>query len=105
MLEDGQLITPGVANGPGVYRWVFGYDAQERHYIGEAANLARRFGEYRRGGGSSITNHNIHDRAVRVISSGGTVEVSLATTIRFVVDGSPPRDIDMTSKFERLLAE
>jgi len=98
------LTTPSLPSAPGVYQWVFRHAGHERRYVGEAANLSRRFQHYRTPGPSQTTNLRMNQRAKRVIANRGSVEIMLATKIRLVVDGATSSP-DLNSPFVRRFVE
>jgi hypothetical protein len=99
-VEDGLMLTPPMPEAPGVYQWVFHHDDHDRHYVGEADNLDRRFLHYRMPGSSPSTNLRMNESAIRVIGAGGSVDILLARNIVFSgddIDGVA----DLTSPFAR----
>jgi hypothetical protein len=98
------LVTPTMPTTPGVYQWVFRHEGRERRYVGEAVNLARRFAHYRSPGPSQATNLRMKDRAIRVLSADGAIEILTAVSARFVVDGTAVEP-DLASPFARRFIE
>jgi hypothetical protein len=103
-LRADQLALPPLPDEPGVYQWVFRHDGRERRYVGEAATLRRRFQHYRTPGPTQSTNLRMRERAIRVLEAGGSIELLVATDVRFVRDGEL-HPADLSSKHARCLVE
>src|SRR4051812_15656231 len=76
----------------------------EHVYVGESADLARRFVSYRNAGASQTTNIRMNERLVPLLRLGVVVEVDTATTV--ILGGSlEAAEADLTWKPHRILAE
>jgi len=106
LLVDDRLQFPVEApKVAGVYRFSLRADTGgDTVYIGEGELLNKRFGWYRGGHGSQVTNKRMNDCMKDVLTSRGTVMVDVATEIRLEVDGQPVPS-DLAKAFQRKLAE
>ena len=75
--SSGKLSLPRAPAMPGVYRFAVRGDSCRADYIGEAADLRRRFNGYRNPGPSQHTNIRVSDRLCRALGAGQRVEVAL----------------------------
>lgn len=104
-LVDGLLCFPMVGRVPGIYRITLGSQAC---YIGETSSLQRRFGNYRRPGGSETTNRPRTNRRVngkiKEQLAAGSVAVSVCTAATSTIDGVT-NPLDLADKIVRLLLE
>lgn len=103
-VADDQVLIPKLPQDPGVYQWVFRHDGRERRYVGEAANLYKRFRGYARPGPSQSTNQRMNARVLRVAAGGGSVELLVATSVRMECDGAED-PIDLSDQHHRYVAE
>jgi hypothetical protein len=103
-VDDDGLRTPSLLTEPGIYLILYRHAGRERRYVGEAANLQRRFAHYRRPGPSQQTNLRMNDRCRRVSAAGGSIELHLAVDVQLVVDGRT-LDADLGSEFVRRFVE
>ncbi len=103
-VEDDQLLIPKLPSDPGVYQWVFRHEGRERRYVGEAANLYRRFRQYVRPGPTQTTNQKMKARVLRVAAAEGSVELMLATSVKMTCDGKI-EPVDLHDQHHRYAAE
>ena len=103
--EDGKLSFPAAPQLPALYRLrLVGADGV-RHYIGEAVNLRRRFGNYRNPGPTQKTSIRINEVLISHLESGDHVEVDLiATNIELSIGGANIT-FDLADKATRRLLE
>jgi hypothetical protein len=74
----GKPVFPKVpVKTPAVYRFTVRVDGHERQYVGEAVDLARRFGNYRNPGPTQETSKRIHAILVEALRAGGEVSVAV----------------------------
>jgi hypothetical protein len=101
----GLLMFPRVGQASGIYQFVVDYSADHRAvYIGEAAQLDRRWQRYRTPGSAPTTNLRLGPLLSAAISTGGTVGLHIATTISLMINDLPV-EADLSWKPHRLLAE
>ena len=73
-------------------------------YIGESADISRRFGQYRNPGSSQRTNTRLHKWLVERLEAGGTLEVAVvAEAVVRVGEANEP--LDLGRRTSRLLVE
>lgn len=101
----GKLTLPPVPAAPGVYCFRVRSGNQERRYIGETDNLARRFNGYRNPGGSQATNIRINALLLEALRNGSEVSVSGVVDDAWVQWGSTPTIADLSAKAARCLFE
>ncbi|MCB1466062.1 MAG: hypothetical protein KDK08_02655 [Rhizobiaceae bacterium] len=87
--EDGKLSFPAAPRLPALYRLRLIGAAGVRHYIGEAVDLHRRFGNYRNPGPTQKTSIRINEALRSHLASGDHVEVDLiARNIELSIGGA-----------------
>ena len=94
---DGELLFPSTGYVPGVYRFRVIGDGPERHYVGEASELRRRFQQYRTPGSSQQTNLRLNRLFRDHLEGGGQVEVDVAESVQLGSDGRPAADLNDAS--------
>jgi hypothetical protein len=101
---DGKLMMPDPGPGPGIYRFRLAGADVPSEYIGESADISRRFGQYRNPGSSQRTNTRVHKWIVERIEAGGIVEVAIVTeaVVRLAECHEP---LDLGRRTSRLLVE
>lgn len=97
---------PTLPRRPGLYRYDFGLDSGgvRTFYIGESVELARRASNYRNAKtdrSRQRTSRRIHKEIVGHLSSGGSIEFAIATSVRWSED----EELDLRLKSARRLAE
>ncbi|SCF80371.1 hypothetical protein [Streptomyces sp. Cmuel-A718b] len=104
--EAGLPRFPPLPRAPGLYRYDFGRgdDGIRVLYIGESVELSRRARNYRNATtdrSSQRTSRRIHKEITGHVASGGSIECSIATSVRWG-DGV---GLDLRLKSARRLAE
>ena len=94
---DGELLFPSTGYVPGVYRFRVIGDGPERHYVGEASELRRRFQQYRTPGSSQQTNLRLNRLFRDHLEGGGQVEVDVAESVQLGSNGRPAADLNDAS--------
>ena len=94
---DGELLFPSTGYVPGVYRFRVIGDGPERHYVGEASELRRRFQQYRTPDSSQQTNLRLNRLFRDHLEGGGQVEVDVAEGVQLGSDGRPAADLNDAS--------
>ena len=103
--QYGKLSFPPALAVPALYRFRLSGAQATRHYIGEAVNLRRRFGNYRNPGPSQETSNRLNKVLTNHLAAGGTVEVDLITAdITLSIDGRSA-NFDLVDKATRRLLE
>jgi hypothetical protein len=103
---SGLPLFPALPRLPGLYRYDFGVDERGMRtlYIGESVQLARRASNYRNAKtdrSRQRTSRRIHKEIVSHLSTGGTIEFAIATSVRLGEDEA----LDLRLKSARRLAE
>jgi|SRR5215207_9617786 hypothetical protein len=103
---SGFPLFPALPRLPGLYRYDFGVDERGMRtlYIGESVQLARRASNYRNAKtdrSRQRTSRRIHKEIVSHLSTGGTIEFAIATSVRLGEDEA----LDLRLKSARRLAE
>ena len=99
----GKLAFPQVAVEPAVYRFeVDGSDASV--YFGEASDLRKRFGNYRRADPTMGTNYRLRGDLTESLAGGGRCRVSVAEVMSFDAR-SRAAELDPRLKAARVLIE
>lgn len=105
MDDVGKLSFPKCLEVPALYRLRLSGPTNTRHYIGEAINLRRRFGNYRNPGPSQATSLRINDVLRTHLADGGNVEVDLIISgIDLLIEGKS-HSFDLANKATRRLLE
>jgi hypothetical protein len=103
--EQGRLVFPALPKASGIYRLTFsGLSEHTRIYIGESDNLRRRAGHYRNPGPTQQTSQRIHDELLAHIAAGGTVTMSVATSVEIETDERSAA-LPLARKTARVLTE
>jgi len=103
--ENGKLCFPKCPEVPALYRLRLSGPIDTRHYIGEAINLRRRFGNYRNPGPTQATSLRINEVLRTHLIDGGNVEVDLISSgIQLQIDGQS-HSFDLADKATRRLFE
>ncbi len=106
---DGKLKFPQLSETPGSYCFTFAKSSGEvTIYIGETAQLQRRFQHYRTPGPSQTTNIRINALMKEILNSGGEVRVSVITSASSNanhLDLSNVTHLDLRDKVARLMVE
>lgn len=104
LAEDGRLVFPEVGRTPGLYQITIAMNGAREVYIGEAADVRRRFQNYRTPGPTQQTSQRINALLRQMLANGAVVTVSTAVTA--TIDwGDGPEQADLTSKVTRCLFE
>jgi hypothetical protein len=74
------VVFPIMPGAPGLYRIDFDINQVGSVYIGESADLRRRFRRYERPGPTQMTNLRIHGRIIEAVTCGGSVTVAVGRT-------------------------
>lgn len=74
----GQLDFPSAPTTPGLYRLIVRMGNRTTAYVGEAVNLSRRFGNYRRPGPTQQTSLRIGAILLEALRKRGSVSVDIA---------------------------
>lgn len=103
---DGRLAFPAAPKTPAVYCFTVSLPGgQQRRYIGEAVDLARRFGNYRNPGPTQQTSQRINKVLLEALAAGAAVTVEAVTGGAWVDVGGRRQDADLASKVVRCLLE
>ena len=103
--QQGAPAFPKAPAEAGVYRFRFSGGERHRCYIGESANLQRRFGSYRRPGSTQATNLRLNALMIEHLSGGGRIEVDLITKIGTLKQGGSEKEESLSDKAVRRLFE
>jgi hypothetical protein len=105
-LRDGDLRFPdGLGRQPALYRFRFVDRAGRWIYVGETEDMARRAHHYERGDRSQRTNASINALMRSHIDGLRRVEMDVALVASLVLGSEPRRQLDLTEKLDRVLAE
>jgi len=102
-VRDGRLTFPEVGHMPCVYSLRFSGSEGLTEYIGEAADLARRWYSYARPGPTQRTNLRLNPVLLEAVHAG-EVEVRVATKATLVL-GSESTDLDLNQRWARIMIE
>lgn len=103
--DDDRLSFPAVPSQPGVYRFRIHGKSGERRYVGEAADLQRRFRNYRNPGKTQQTSLRINGVLKEALEEGAEIGVSLANEGLALVCNGKALPFDLTDKATRRLFE
>ncbi len=103
--SNDRLRFPSTVHSPAIYCFRVRHDRQERRYIGETDNLARRFQNYRTPGATQATNVRINAIFLEVLRRGAEISASAVTEGAWVDCGSGPRAADLQTQSLRRLLE
>ncbi len=100
-----ELVFPLVDKAPGIYRIRSGTSS----YVGETTNFYRRFGGFRRPGGSENTktprtNRRIQQWLIKELEQGNEPLIEVCVDALLLADGSQTA-MDLLAKDQRLLIE
>lgn len=102
--EDSRLVFPDVGRTPGLYQISISMSGTHEVYIGEAADIRRRFQNYRTPGPTQQTSQRINALLRQMLADGA--DVSISTAVTATMDwGDGPEQADLTSKVTRCLFE
>jgi hypothetical protein len=99
------LRFPSTPSAPGLYRFHLIGEGFIRRYVGETADLRRRFAHYRRPGPSQQTNIRLNKLLSEHVASGGRVELDIITGGTILTIGEARIDADFSDKATRRLFE
>ena len=102
-VRDGRLTFPEVGRVPGVYSFRFSSSRGIAEYIGEAADLSRRWYSYARPGPTQRTNLRLSPVLLEAVSAR-EVEVRVATNAILVL-GNESTDLDLNQRWARIMIE
>ena len=102
---DGAVLFPAAPNVPGLYRFRLFGKSGARHYIGETADLRRRFQHYRTPGPSQATNIRINQLLLEHCAAGGQAKLDIIVGDVVLVIGKEPAHADLGDKATRRLLE
>jgi hypothetical protein len=95
-VRDGRLTFPEVGHVPGVYSFRFSGSRGFAEYIGEAADLSRRWYSYARPGPTQRTNLRLSPVLLEAVSAC-EVEVRVAANAILVL-GNESTDLDLNGQ-------
>lgn len=101
---DRQLRFPELPREPGVYRLVFQGPPPQHVYVGEAADLRRRMGNYRNPGPTQQTSLRVNGLLIDHLAGGGTGRLSVAFSVE-ISQGRGRAPADLSNSNLRRLAE
>ena len=101
----GRLALPDAPSAPGIYCLRIRKEDSERRYIGEAANVARRFYNYRNPGSKQSTNIRVNAVLLEALHHGAEISASAAVDGAWLDWGSGPLKADLSSQTIRRLFE
>ncbi|UEM04739.1 hypothetical protein JL101_004670 [Skermanella rosea] len=99
------LRFPSVPSAPGLYRFRLVGEDSLRCYIGETADLRRRFAHYRKPGPTQATNIRLNELLLAHLGGGGRVELDVVTGGVLLVIGEARVQADLADKATRRLLE
>ncbi len=102
-VRDGRLTFPEAGHIPGVYSFRFIGSRGLTEYIGEAADLARRWYSYASPGPTQRTNLRLNPVLLEAVSAR-EVEVRVATSAILVL-GNESADLDLNHRWARIMIE
>ncbi len=103
--DAGKLSFPTAPTVPALYRLRLTNSEGTRHYIGEAVNLRRRFGNYRNPGPTQTTSIRINEVLRNHLEAGGQAMVDLIASDISLSVGGQSLAVDLTDKAVRRLLE
>ncbi|MGO4854424.1 DUF7662 domain-containing protein [Phaeovulum sp. W22_SRMD_FR3] len=103
--QEGVLCFPHAPTDAGIYRFRFSGGEGFRCYIGESANLNRRFGFYRRPGSTQATNLRLNALMIAHLADLGKIAVDIITKIGTLQLGGFAHQSNFTDKAVRRLFE
>ena len=103
--DDMKLSFPDAPAIPALYRLRLSSAIGTRHYIGEAVNLRRRFGNYRNPGPTQQTSIRINEVLSTHLDAGGEALVDLVVSGINLLVGGQELAVDLTDKAVRRMLE
>lgn len=103
--QDSKLAFPDAPTAPALYRLRLIGPSGTRHYVGEAVNLKRRFGNYRNPGPTQATSLRINDLLLEHLRAGDEVVVDTILSGMTLLIAGKPATIDLSDKATRRLLE
>jgi hypothetical protein len=91
--SQGWLALPSPPAQPGIYCFRIRTGDEERRYIGETDNLARRFGNYRNPGAGQQTNIRINAILLEALHAGAEISVSVVSEDAWLTGGAEPVEL------------
>lgn len=107
MDAENKLALPKADRRPALYRFAITFsDGQpQQQYIGESANLARRFANYRGPGPTQQTSQRINKVLKEALAIGARIEVFVMREGAWLETGDARTPADLSSKVVRCLLE
>ena len=103
--RNDRLAFPAAPSAPGLYRFELNQEGNTSVYIGEAAELPRRFQHYRTPGPTQPTNRRLNEAIRKTLRDGGTITVSVITEGSVNLPDGVVRSINLSKKSERVFLE
>ena len=103
--DKGDLAFPQTTRETGVYRFYLCGKERTKCYVGETVELRRRFRHFRKPGRSQNTNIRIHKALQEHLTTGGTVEVDIATGSVVMTVGDDTIQVDLADNAQRQFVE
>lgn len=103
--DDGVLKIPTAPPCPGLYRFRLITETSARHYIGETANLQRRFASYRNPGPTQATNIRLNRLCRDHFAEGGYAVLDIVSVGITLLIGEAKTHADLHDKNTRRLLE
>ncbi len=103
--EQERLRFPPAPKAPAVYRIRVRQGKRSSIYVGEAVNLRRRFGNYRRPGPTQETSKRINSRLIQYLRAGAEISVSAVISAGWMSAGKGRSEADFSSRAVRRLFE
>jgi hypothetical protein len=101
----GKLDFPAAPVEAGLYRLIVRLGNRTTVYVGEAVNLKRRFGNYRRPGATQQTSLRLNALLIEALDRGGTIHVDIAYRDIGLSIGGVTVDADLADKAVRRMIE
>ena len=102
---DGAVLFPAAPNVPGLYRFRLTGKGGATHYIGETADLRRRFQHYRKPGPTQQTNIRINHFLLKHCAAGDQAELDIIVGDVVLVLGKDSAQADLSDRPTRRLLE
>ena len=104
--DGGRLEFPTAARLPAIYRFTIRHPGgKEARYVGEAVDLARRFGNYRNPGPTQPTSLRINAKLKEALAAGAEISVAAVVGDAWIDSGEMRIVADLHSKVVRCLLE
>ncbi len=105
-LQGTRLKFPPVSAEPGLYRFRLKSGRVERRYVGESANIRRRFhSNYASPSKGQQTSWRINKALVEALANGAEISVAIATSEFALTTGGKKRSVDLSNKAMRRMFE